>query len=286
MSILTTIDSSADTLPPSLARIATAVRERPSLTVEMTITALAAHCGSSVASVVRFCHAIGLSGYGELRRTLAAELGRESAQFSAAGDYGSDIGADDSLREAVDKLAALERLAIEETIARLDDAVLERVVDAVDAADRLLLYGIGASRYVAADLGHKLLRIGRNAIVLSDPHEALASAAVPSARTAAIAFSHSGTTAETVRFIEAARETGAATIGVTSAPSSSLARLADHALFTHARESAFRAGAMVSRIAQLAIVDAIFIGAAQRRHDETIVALKRSRDATRPLHDA
>ena len=286
VSIQTTIDAAAATLPPSQARIAVAIRERPGMAVEMPISELAAACSSSVASVVRFCHAIGLGGYGELRRALASELGRESAQFTGSADYGSDIRPEDTLRVAVEKLAALERLALEETIARLDDTVLEAVVDVVDGADRILLYGIGASWYVAADLGQKLLRIGRNAIVLADPHEALSSAAVPASRTVAIAFSHSGTTDETVRFVVTAHEAGATTIGVTSSPSSALAQKADHALFTHARESAFRAGAMVSRMAQLAVVDAVFIGAAQRRHDETIDALRRSRDATASLRRA
>jgi len=283
VSIQTTIDAAADTLPPSQARVAVAIRERPGMAVEMTISELAAACGSSVASVVRFCRAIGLGGYGELRRALASELGRESAQFAGSADYGSDIRPEDSLREAVEKLAALERLALEETIARLDDTVLEAVVDAVDGAGRILLYGIGASWYVAADLGHKLLRIGRSAIVLADPHEALSSAAVPAPRTVAIAFSHSGATDETVRFVATAHEAGATTIGVTSSPSSALAQAAGHVLFTRARESAFRAGAMVSRMAQLAVVDAVFIGTAQRRHDETIDALRRSRDATASL---
>lgn len=283
MSIQSTIEAAASTLPPSLARIAAVVRENPSTVIDMTINQLAQECGTSVASVVRFCRAIGFSGYASLRMALATELGKEAAQFSAKGAFGSEISDEDSLHEAVSKLAALELLAIEETMRKLDFDVLDAAITDIDGAERILLYGIGASQFVAEDLAHKLLRVGRNAHVLTDPHEAVAATVLNAAPTVAIGFSHSGTTGETVRFLRTAGDNGASTIAVTSAKGSPLARAADHALFTEVRESSFRAGAMVSRIAQLALVDCLFIGVAKRRFAETVDALTRTRDATRAL---
>lgn len=285
MSIQSTIEAAASTLPPSLARVAAAIQENPSVVIDKTINELAEESHTSVASVVRFCRAIGFSGYAPLRMALATELGKEAAQFSARGAFGSEISDDDTLREAVSKLAALELLAIEETVARLDFTVLEAAIDAVDGADRILLFGIGASQFVAEDLAHKLLRVGRNAHVLSDPHEAIAATVLHTSPTVAIGFSHAGATVETVRFLQTARANGVATIAVTSAKDSPLAQAADHALFTEVRESAFRAGAMVSRIAQLALVDCLFIGIAKRRYAETVDALQRTREATRALRD-
>ena len=285
MSIQSTIEAAASTLPPSLARVASVVRENPSIVIDMTINELAHECSTSVASVVRFCRAIGFSGYAPLRMALASELGKEAAQFSARGAFGSEISDDDSLREAVSKLAALELLAIEETVGQLDFDVLEAAITDIDRADRILLYGIGASQFVAEDLTHKLLRVGRNAHVLTDPHEAIAATVLNNGPTVAIGFSHSGATAETVRFLRTAGANGAATVAVTSAKGSPLAGVADHALFTEVRESSFRAGAMVSRIAQLALVDCLFVGVAKRRFDETVEALQRTREATRALRD-
>lgn len=285
MSIQSTIEAAASSLPPSLSRIAAAIREQPSIVIDMTINELAQECRTSVASVVRFCRAIGFSGYAALRMALATELGKEAAQFSARGAFGSEISDADTLQEAVSKLAALELLAIEETVARLDFDVLEAAITAIDGADRILLYGIGASQFVAEDLAHKLLRVGRNAHVLADPHEAVAATVLQTAPTVAIGFSHSGATIETVRFLETARRNGAATIAVTSAKDSPLARAADHALFTEVRESSFRAGAMVSRIAQLTLVDCLFVGVAKRRFNETVDALRRTREAMQELRD-
>ena len=185
-----------------------------------------------------------------------------------------------SLAEIAATMASLEVLAIEETIAGLDFDRLAIVVDAIDAADRILLFGIGASHFTAADLAHKLLRVGRNALVLSDTHEAVSAAVLSSGRTVAIGFSHLGTTVETIRFAEAARSAGATTIGITSAVESPFAHAVDHALLTAVREPAFRAGAMVSRIAQLALVDCLFLGVAQRRYTDTVDALRRTHEAT------
>lgn len=285
MSLQTRIAAQVDALPPSLARIAAAISTDPALVVDSTITELAAACDTSVASVVRFCRAIGISGYAALRVALASELGRESAQFSGSSGFGSEIAPEDSLQEAVAKVAALEALAIEETVASLDLKTLAAAVEEIDGAERILLFGIGASRLAAADLAHKLLRIGRAAIALPDAHEAIGAAALGTGSTVAIGFSTSGSTVETVRFLETARAAGASTVGVTGAGDSPLVRASDHALLTRAREPRLRAGAMVSRIAQLALVDSLFVGVAQRRHAHTVKALQRTAEATRPLRE-
>jgi len=285
MSIQTTIATAAETLPPSLARIARTISDAPTIVVDSTINELAAACDTSVASVVRFCRAIGVNGYAALRMDLAAELGRESVQFASPSGFGSEISAANTLREATAKIAALESLAIEETTAALDYETLAAAVEAVDAAERILLFGVGASALVAADLGHKLLRIGHSAIVLSDSHEAIASAALGARRTVAIGFSHSGSTRETVQFLETARGSGSVTIAVTGTAESALASAAEHVLRAHAREPRFRAGAMVSRIAQLTLVDCLFVGVAQRHHARTVHALQRTADAARALRD-
>lgn len=281
MSIQSTIEVVISTLPPSTRRIGEAIRDNPSIVLENTISDLAVKCNTSEASVVRFCQAIGMTGYSQLKIRLATELGREFAQFGDSLTYGADIVETDSLKEMALKISTLEILAIQDTVAKLDFDAVAQVVDALDSATRTLLFGVGASHFTAEDLQHKLFRIGRNAFVLNDPHEAWASAALLTPQTVAIGFSHLGETKETVNFLRVARESGAFTVAITSAREAAIVDVADVALFTEVRETAFRAGAMVSRIAQLAIVDCIFAGVAQRRFDDTVDALKRTRAATR-----
>jgi DNA-binding MurR/RpiR family transcriptional regulator len=282
MGIQSTIEATTPTLTPAMRRIAKAIRDNPAIVLEKTISQIADACGTSVASVVRFCRAVGVSGYAELRMSLATELGKEAAQFGADFTLGAEIARTDTLEEMASKVASLEMLAIEETVSSLDFKALERVVGALDKAQRILLFGIGASHFVAQDLHHKLFRVGRNVFLMMDAHEAWTAALLSPEQTVAIGFSHSGVTADTVQFLDLARQNGALTVAVTAAADSPLARAADERLITHARESALRAGAMVSRIAQLALVDCLFLGVARLRYEQTIDALKRTRDVTHP----
>ncbi len=282
MGIQSTIEATAPTLTPAMRRIAQAIRDNPAIVLEKTISQIAEACSTSVASVVRFCRAVGVSGYAELRMSLATELGKEAAKFGSDLTLGAEMARTDTLEEMAARVASLEMLAIEETVSSLDFKALDRVVAALDKAHRILLFGIGASHFVAQDLHHKLFRIGRNAFLMTDAHEAWSAALLSPKGTVAIGFSHSGTTADTVRFLELARENGAHTIAVTGNRESQLARMAHERLTAHARESTLRAGAMVSRIAQLALVDCLFLGVARRRYGQTIDALKRTRDVTHP----
>lgn len=281
MGIQSTIEASIGSMSPSLRRVADAIRERPAIVLESTINELAAACDTSVASVVRFCQAIDMGGYTQLRVALATELGKESAQYGSGATYGADVSPGDSLEEIAHKISSLELMAIEETVASLDFAVMERVVSRFETASRILLYGVGASQFVAEDLQHKLFRIGRDAYVLSDPHEAWAAAALPVSGVVAMGISHLGETKETLEFLRIASDNGAFTTALTSVPGSAIAGAADEVLFTRVRETTFRAGAMVSRIAQLALIDCLFAGIAQRRYHYTVEALRRTREVTR-----
>ena len=280
MGIQSTIAALEGRFTPSQKRLADAIRENPSIVLDRSISELAQSCQTSVASVVRFCRALGLSGYAQLRMSLATELGKEAAQFGANLTLGAEIAQSDTLQEMMTKVASLEMLAIDETVTAIDDQALERIVSALNSASRILLFGIGASQFVAQDLHHKLMRIGRNTFLLSDAHEAWSTALLSPQNTVAIGFSHSGMTRDTMRYLELARQNGALTVAVTGSAESPIAQIADECLVAYARESSIRAGAMVSRIAQLVLVDCLFLGIARLSYDDTIVALKRTRDVT------
>src|SRR5699024_1085638 len=78
---------------------------------------------------------------------------------------------------------------------------------------------------------------------------------------------------------QVARQHGATTIALTNFPRSPIMETADHILTTAARETTFRSGATASRIAQLTVVDCLFIGIAQQHLEETMNALEATRNA-------
>ena len=97
-----------------------------------------------------------------------------------------------------------------------------------------------------------------------------------------VALSHSGSTLEPVELIQLAKSRGALTLGITNVPGSPLTD-ADLVLYTAVRETTFRSGAMASRTVQLTLVDCLFVGVAQRSYDQTVQALKSTREGIGPL---
>ncbi|MGW4395415.1 MurR/RpiR family transcriptional regulator [Amycolatopsis nivea] len=268
-------------LLPGLARaeqrVAKVVLEDPAAVARRSITEVALAANTSETTVTRFCKAVGVGGYPQLRIALAADTARTEARTSR--NLGSEIGPGDDLASVIGKVSFADARAVEETADQLDVAALQSVIDLVAEAGRVDVYGVGASAFVAADLQQKLHRIGRVSFSWSDTHIMLTSAAVLKPGDVAVGISHTGATTDTVEALRVAREHGAVTVAVTNFPRSPITEVADHVLTTAARETTFRSGATASRIAQLTVIDCLFIGVAQRHMEASVSALDATRDA-------
>lgn len=143
-----------------------------------------------------------------------------------------------------------------------------------------------ASGLVASDLHQKLSRIGLAASAWTEAHAAATSAALLGGTDAIVAISHSGDTQELLTIVDVAHKGGAKVIAITNFGASPLAHAADVVLTTAARETTFRSGATVSRIAQLVVVDALFVGVAIRSFDASVDSLRRTRGAVESLRDS
>ncbi|MEW2413354.1 MurR/RpiR family transcriptional regulator [Streptomyces sp. NPDC046866] len=275
-------------LAPSMTRsvhaVAEAVAADPAGCARLTVSALAAHTGTSEATVVRTARLLGYPGYRDLRLALAALAARqESEEPVAAPALGADIAVDDPLSDVVAKLAREEAQTLADTAAGLDVSALAAAVTALATAGRIDVYGVGASALVAQDLAQKLLRIGLIAHAHSDPHVAVTGAVQLRPGDAAVAISHSGATGDVVDSLRAAFGRGATTVAVTGRPGGPVTRYADLVLATSAaRETRLRPAAMSSRTSQLLVVDCLFVGVAQQTYDRAAPALAASYEALAP----
>lgn len=271
----TRISAALPSLPPAGVRIVELLAADPGRVAACTITELSALAGTSESTVVRTARSLGFRGYPQLRLALAAQAGRRPPTTALTGD----ISPGDSLDAVVAKLVQAESEAIRQTGERLDTQVLARVVAAVAGAGRTDLYGIGASGLVARDLQQKLARIRRVSHAHTELHQAVTSAVLLGPGDVAIALSHSGRTEDVLLPLREAGTAGALTVAITPHARSPLAQLADHVLVSAASEGQFRPGALGSRISQLVVADALFIGVAQSTYQTTSEALRITRDA-------
>jgi DNA-binding MurR/RpiR family transcriptional regulator len=283
-SVLIRVRGAMPSLRPAEQRVGEAVLADPAAISESSITAVARQCMTSETTVLRFCRAIGLGGYPELRIALARAAQREETDQNARPPVNGTIGENDSVADVVAKISYADSRAVEETGAALDVAALTAAIEAVRAAGRIDFYGIGASGLVAHDLHQKLHRLGLISFSWADPHLALTSAAVLEVGDVAIGISHTGTTIDTIDALRVARQHGATTIAVTNFAKSPITEEADLVLTTAARETTFRSGAMASRIAQLALIDCLFTGVAQRSYDHAIDSLQTTYAAVQSRH--
>ncbi len=249
--ILARLRSAHESLSSTGQRIADYVLANPQQVVRMSVTELADACEVSVGSVVRLCHQVDTRGFQDLKISLAREL-VEPVQF-----IHEDLQPDDAVPTVVEKVFHSGIEALRDTLKVLDPEALQKAVDMILAARRVEFYGIGSAAPVAVDAYYRMLRIGINCSVVIDSHMQAVSASLLDSQSVAVTISHSGSTRETVAAARLAKHSGAGTVVITNYGKSPIQKYADVVLYTAARETQFRTEAMTSRIAELAVVDAL-----------------------------
>src|SRR5690606_20166380 len=95
-----------------------------------------------------------------------------------------------------------------------------------------------------------------------------------------VGITFSGQTIEVAKLIELANQKGATTISLTKYGSSMVSDRADIRLYTSTtKEATFRSGATSSRMAQLHVIDILFMRAASQQYEETVKHLDKTREA-------
>ncbi|WP_293773417.1 MurR/RpiR family transcriptional regulator [uncultured Corynebacterium sp.] len=266
-------------LRPAAAKVANLLLTEPERCTQLTSAQLAEAAGASTATITRLVHDLGCANYTEFRGRLIQDLSAQSATLQAAGIEHGEISQEDDLAEMAAKIAFHEARTIEETVSQLDLEAIDAVAQAISRRRRVVLFGVGASGLVAADLQHKLLRIGIDCHFSFDSHVQLVQAALADAASVAIALTFSGRTTEVVESLELAQRNGASTAVVTYDAGSPGAHAAHFVLRTSAYEIELRAAALASRMAQLAVVDVLFARVAQLLYSDLGSTLSKTRAA-------
>ena len=237
------------------------------------LRALAEAAGVSDAMVVKIAKKLGFAGFKEMRDL----VGRYN-QLPIGGLY-SEISPGDAPETILSKIFRTAIQALEETLAIINVEAFDRAASILAGAHNRDFYGLGGSAQIARDVAHKFLRIGVRCNVFDDTHMMLMSAALLGSEDVAIAISHSGQTNAIIDAITLARRSGARTIVVTSYANAPLAREADIVLSATARGSPLLGENAAARIAQLSILDALFMAVAQRDYTGAEQRLKKTMNA-------
>ena len=250
------LTSEAASMPPAQARLARYLVEHPSTAPDLTITDLAEEAGVSVGTVSQICRRLGLRGYQDLRLGLARE-----AVSLAIGDGAAEgtFGGPDTPESSVDRVFGAGAEALTLTARQLDRRAVAAAVERLGRAGRVEWVGVASAGLVAAEGALKLRKLGVDSIAHADGHQQVMSAALLGEGDVLIVVSHSGRTLDVLESAEAARAGGASVIAITGVTASPLARLADTVLPTVSFDTAFQVEPMASMLAQLAMVQVLFL---------------------------
>lgn len=265
----------SSTLKPAEQRVAEYILEHHEQVLMMPIKQLAAKCASSEATIIRMCRSLQFRGYRELKLSLSASAAKPVFK---SGRY-RDLDAGAGVSEIVHIVSNNNLRSIEATVSVIDTETVERAVDVLDGAKRILIIGVGASAIVALDFEQKCRRINIWCEAMIDSHTMLTTAVHLTPEDAVLAVSYSGETLEIIETVKVAKSKGAQVISLTSYGSSTIQRLADIGLFVSAIEQDFRSGATSSRIAQLNMIDILYTSLASKNYKQSIDYLDSTREA-------
>lgn len=261
-----------DDMGRSEKRIADYVLKNARSIISLSISELAQRCGSGDATVVRFSRRLGFSGYQELKLRLAAEISSSSA-------IDSTIEKTDSCYEIFRKRINDISVSLKNTESVIDVDQLERAANCIMNARRIVIFGLGNSAAVAMDAAHKFLRLGLDAQAVCDNHLQAIVASHLDERTVAIGVSHSGSSRDIVDALQLAKNNNATTVCITNYGNSPILSVSDIRLFTQAEETKRSILAMSSRIAQLALFDAIYTYVVVNKDKQSLEAIYNTESA-------
>ncbi|MFG0215954.1 MurR/RpiR family transcriptional regulator [Brevibacillus porteri] len=271
---LVSLQAILDQLKPSERKVADYILAHPEDVVKLSVQKLAELSGVSEATIIRLARSLNMKGYQELKLRVAGDLTKQTAM----GSY-QEIMMEGSVESIMQAVSWNNIQSIQDTLSVLSNEEVKKAVDVLSVARKIDVYGVGASAVIADDIRQKFSRINLWCEAYSDFHAQLTSAVTLTEKDVVIGISYSGQTEDIIQSLTEAKQQGATIITLTKFGPSPVAELANIRLFTSSVEKSIRSGAMASRIAQLNVIDILFITMISRMQEQVIPLLEKSRVA-------
>lgn len=238
--------------------------------LRMSIKELAKKTYTSPATIVRLCKKIGLEGYNDFKIKYSAEL-QYDMHHADRVDVNFPFKKDDSTTAICHKIAALSQESISDTIKLIDFEELERVVNVLDQASGIDLYGSGNSMLEAMSFQHKMLRINRNVNLRSLNGEQIFMSYNSSPKRVGVIISYSGETNELINIAQILKEKKTPIIVLTSVGDNRLSHYADYILNIGSREKIFTKIAPFSSMVSMEyLLNIIFACLFQKNYNKNV----------------
>jgi DNA-binding MurR/RpiR family transcriptional regulator len=247
-------------LPKAERKIADFVLKNPQKVPFISVYDIAEAVEVSVASVSRFVREAGYPGF----KNFKVELAKDAA--SVVPEMYGAITQDDSDETIVRKVFIGNKRSIEDTLKIINLSDFIDATKEVLNAEKIAFFGIGSSGNIAKDAALRFSHLDIQADAYVDPVFMLIQAKRLKEKDVAIGISHSGRSVITVEALRISKDNKAKTIGVSNYLKSPLSRYSKYFFCTSFSENSVKAAALSSRIAQMCLIDALYLLVA--RHKE------------------
>jgi RpiR family carbohydrate utilization transcriptional regulator len=258
-------------LRKSERKVADILLADPSRMLPATLAKTAEMADVSQPTVIRFCDAVGCSGFQEFKLRLAHCLALGTPATHSVLTDSDDLGA------VVQKIFDYTITSLDWARNHLDRNAMEEAVTLLEAARAIEFFGFGASGIVARDAQQKFPLFGAPCGAQLDSHQQIMAASMMRPGDVAVVISNTGRTRSIVEVARTARVNGAKVIALTGSDSP-LAAECDVRLIVETLDNTNIFTPTISRIAALVVVDILSTAVALRRgpeHQERFRRMKR-----------
>ena len=172
---------------------------------------------------------------------------------------GFDLNPWDNPDDVPGKAMTRAKTLIDELHSAMDGKALHKATTLLAQSRMIDIYGVENSMSPALDLCTKLTYLGLQCRFNADAYLQQIGAGHLTKDDTAIAFSHSGSSADTVKALKLAKSAGAHPIAVTNNTGTPLANWADVTLLTGRGDMAIYGNAIFSRVAHSITVDMLYM---------------------------
>ena len=254
--VLSVIRGYYSSLSQSEAKVANFILDNYKAAVRKTLAEVAQESGVSDATVLRFCRSLGYTRWLEFK----IDLTRISP--SLPEQIQDEVEDQDPPGMIAKKVFGNSIRALNDTLAVLEDEQFERALQLINRAHKILIVGVGTSGPMANELYNRLLRLGLNCHVQTDSYIQVMESAFLGESDLLIVISQTGESTDPIRTTALAKSLCCPVLAITGNSASKLTDYADVVLLSVSHET--RVETIASRIAQYALIHALYVGIAMQ----------------------
>ncbi len=206
----------------------------------MKIQEAAENTFTSPASIIRFCKALGFSGYSEFKNNLSLSI---HAKDNVSKPKDTNITLFDD---------------IQKTKEMINESTIDKIIDLIHNSKRIDFYGEGSSRMVCKEMTKRFRTLGYHAYNYDDSSIMYLSAGELKETDLVFAISMSGETSQVLKATNIAKARKASVISLTNMSVNSLTNIADKSLFVYSTNYSLGNLNFVSRIESFILMEYIF----------------------------